>query len=111
MSTRPGLPKLVATDLDGTLVRSDDTVSAYTHEVLARVKAAGIPLVGATGRGPRLIDTCRSRMTLVAKLPSVTTTRGRTQSRVPDRYGRHASISSGSGSRLPGGRHRTTFVM
>ena len=59
MSTRPGLPKLVATDLDGTLVRSDDTVSAYTHEVLARVKAAGIPLVGATGRGPRLIDTCR----------------------------------------------------
>ena len=39
---RPGLPKLIATDLDGTLVRSDDTVSAYTHEVLARVKAAGI---------------------------------------------------------------------
>ncbi|OLE25228.1 MAG: haloacid dehalogenase [Actinobacteria bacterium 13_1_20CM_3_71_11] len=59
MSIHPGLPKLVATDLDGTLVRSDDTVSAYTHEVLARVKAAGIPLVGATGRGPRLIDTCR----------------------------------------------------
>ena len=24
---RPGLPKLIATDLDGTLVRSDDTVS------------------------------------------------------------------------------------
>ena len=38
MKTRPGLPKLIATDLDGTLVRSDDTVSAYTHEVLARVK-------------------------------------------------------------------------
>ena len=53
MKTRPGLPKLVATDLDGTLVRSDDTVSAYTHEVLARVKAAGIRIVGATGRGPR----------------------------------------------------------
>jgi Cof subfamily protein (haloacid dehalogenase superfamily) len=54
--TRPGLPKLIATDLDGTLVRSDETVSAYTHEVLARVKAAGIPVVGATGRGPRLAD-------------------------------------------------------
>jgi hypothetical protein len=53
---RPGLPKLVATDLDGTLVRSDDTVSAYTHEVLDRVRAAGIRVVGATGRGPRLTE-------------------------------------------------------
>jgi Cof subfamily protein (haloacid dehalogenase superfamily) len=51
---KPGLPKLIATDLDGTLVRSDDTVSAYTHEVLDRVRAAGIRIVGATGRGPRL---------------------------------------------------------
>jgi Cof subfamily protein (haloacid dehalogenase superfamily) len=58
--TRPGLPKLIATDLDGTVVRSDDTVSAYTHEVLARVKAAGIPIVGATGRGPRLIELVRA---------------------------------------------------
>jgi len=57
--TRPGLPKLIATDLDGTLVRSDDTVSDYTHEVLARVRAAGIRLVGATGRGPRLIQLTR----------------------------------------------------
>jgi Cof subfamily protein (haloacid dehalogenase superfamily) len=58
--TRAGLPKLVATDLDGTLVRSDDTVSAYTHEVLGRVKAAGIPLVGVTGRGPRIMELCRA---------------------------------------------------
>src|SRR5918997_5834272 len=57
---QPGLPKLIATDLDGTLVRSDDTVSAYTHEVLARVKAAGIRIVGATGRGPRLTGLVRS---------------------------------------------------
>jgi hypothetical protein len=56
---RPGLPKLVATDLDGTLVRSDDTVSAYTHEVLDRVRSAGIPVVGATGRGPRLAELTR----------------------------------------------------
>jgi len=59
MTTRPGLPKLIATDLDGTLVRSDDTVSDYTHQVLRRVKAAGIPLVGVTGRGPRIIGLCR----------------------------------------------------
>jgi len=51
---RSGLPKLVATDLDGTLVRSDDTVSDYTAGVLARVRSAGIRIVGATGRGPRL---------------------------------------------------------
>ena len=57
---RPGLPKLVATDLDGTLVRSDDTVSAYTHEVLDRVRAAGIRVVGATGRGPRLSSLTRA---------------------------------------------------
>ena len=57
---RPGLPKLIATDLDGTLVRSDDTVSAYTHEVLDRVRAAGIPIVGATGRGPRLAELTRN---------------------------------------------------
>ena len=56
---KPGLPKLIATDLDGTLVRSDDTVSAYTHEVLDRVRAAGIRIVGATGRGPRLTSLTR----------------------------------------------------
>jgi hydroxymethylpyrimidine pyrophosphatase-like HAD family hydrolase len=57
---RPGLPKLIATDLDGTLVRSDDTVSAYSHEILEKVTAAGIPIVGATGRGPRLTRLVRS---------------------------------------------------
>jgi Cof subfamily protein (haloacid dehalogenase superfamily) len=57
---KPGLPKLIATDLDGTLVRSDDTVSAYTHEVLDRVRAAGIRVVGATGRGPRLTSLTRN---------------------------------------------------
>ena len=56
----PGLPKLIATDLDGTLVRSDDTVSAYTHEVLDRVRAAGIRIVAATGRGPRLTSLTRN---------------------------------------------------
>lgn len=57
---RPGLPKLIATDLDGTLVRSDNTVSAYSHGVLDRVRAAGIPVVGATGRGPRLTELTRN---------------------------------------------------
>lgn len=52
---RTGLPKLIATDLDGTVVRSDESVSPYTHQVLERVRAAGVTVVGATGRGPRLL--------------------------------------------------------
>ena len=43
-------PRLVATDLDGTLVRSDGTVSPYTADVLARVEALGVPVVFVTGR-------------------------------------------------------------
>jgi len=54
-----GLPKLVATDLDGTLVRSDETVSDYSITVLRKVREAGIPVAGVTGRGARLIELCR----------------------------------------------------
>jgi hydroxymethylpyrimidine pyrophosphatase-like HAD family hydrolase len=54
-----GLPKLVATDLDGTLVRSDETVSDYSLAVLRKVREAGIPVVGVTGRGARLIELCQ----------------------------------------------------
>ena len=53
--TAPGTPpttrpRLVATDLDGTLVRSDGTVSAYTREVLAELDRRGVPVVFVTGR-------------------------------------------------------------
>ena len=44
------LPKLVATDLDGTLVRSDGTVSTYTREVIAALDEQGVPVVFVTGR-------------------------------------------------------------
>lgn len=44
------VPRLVATDLDGTLVRSDRTLSAYTIEVLRRLDADGVPVVFVTGR-------------------------------------------------------------
>ena len=43
-------PRLVATDLDGTLVRSDGTVSAYTQQVLAELDERGVPVVFVTGR-------------------------------------------------------------
>jgi hypothetical protein len=44
------LPRLVATDLDGTLVRSDGTVSAYTRDVIATLDEQGVPVVFVTGR-------------------------------------------------------------
>lgn len=46
-------PRLIATDLDGTLVRSDGTVSARTIATLGRARDAGATLVLATGRPPR----------------------------------------------------------
>jgi hydroxymethylpyrimidine pyrophosphatase-like HAD family hydrolase len=50
---------MVATDLDGTLVRSDETVSDYSLTVLRKVREAGVTVVGVTGRGARLIELCR----------------------------------------------------
>jgi HAD superfamily hydrolase (TIGR01484 family) len=46
-------PRLVATDLDGTLVRSDQSISDRTRAALARVERAGAVLVLVTGRPPR----------------------------------------------------------
>jgi len=43
-------PRLVASDLDGTLLRSDRTVSPYTREMLDRVRAQGIVVAPATAR-------------------------------------------------------------
>ncbi|MFD3797341.1 HAD family hydrolase [Streptomyces californicus] len=42
--------KLVATDLDGTLLRGDDTVSERTREALAAATAAGAAHIVVTGR-------------------------------------------------------------
>ena len=47
------LPRLVATDLDGTIIRADDSISGRTVAALRRVTAAGAELVFVTGRPPR----------------------------------------------------------
>ncbi len=44
------LPRLVATDLDGTLVRHDGSVSPFTRDVLAALEDHRIPVVFVTGR-------------------------------------------------------------
>jgi len=48
-------PKLVASDVDGTLLGPDERLSARTRAVLARMTEAGVPLVLATGRPPRWV--------------------------------------------------------
>jgi Cof subfamily protein (haloacid dehalogenase superfamily) len=52
-------PKLVASDLDGTLLDSDGEVTPRTRAALEACWDAGIPVVGVTGRGPRLLDSVR----------------------------------------------------
>ena len=48
-------PSLVATDLDGTIIRRDGTISARTVAAFARVEAAGARFVLVTGRPPRVM--------------------------------------------------------
>jgi hydroxymethylpyrimidine pyrophosphatase-like HAD family hydrolase len=48
-------PLLVATDLDGTIVRGDGTISARTVAAFARAEAAGARFVLVTGRPPRVM--------------------------------------------------------
>ncbi|MER5332696.1 HAD family hydrolase [Micromonospora sp. NPDC002717] len=43
-------PRLIATDIDGTLLRDDRTLSPHTADVLARIAARGTPVVLVTGR-------------------------------------------------------------
>ncbi len=53
LSAGPRPPRLVATDLDGTLVRSDLSISGRTVEVVERLELAGAAFVMVTGRPPR----------------------------------------------------------
>jgi Cof subfamily protein (haloacid dehalogenase superfamily) len=46
-------PRVVATDLDGTIVRSDGTISGRTRSALTAAEAAGAMVVIVTGRPPR----------------------------------------------------------
>jgi hydroxymethylpyrimidine pyrophosphatase-like HAD family hydrolase len=56
-------PRLVATDVDGTLLDPDDRVTPRATAVIGRLVAAGVGFVLATGRPPRWIPP------VVAELP------------------------------------------
>jgi Cof subfamily protein (haloacid dehalogenase superfamily) len=49
-------PRLVATDLDGTIVRSDGTISTRTRNSLDAAEKAGAMVVIVTGRPPRWLE-------------------------------------------------------
>jgi Cof subfamily protein (haloacid dehalogenase superfamily) len=49
-------PRLVATDLDGTLLRTDGSVSPRTLEVLTELDESGVPVVFVTGRPLRWME-------------------------------------------------------
>ena len=44
---------MVVLDLDGTVLRADKSISAYTREVLHRCREKGVYVVVATARGER----------------------------------------------------------
>ncbi|MBW9205515.1 Cof-type HAD-IIB family hydrolase [Mumia sp. zg.B17] len=54
--SRAGLPAVLATDLDGTLLRSDGSLSPRTREAIARAEESGVPTVFVTARPPRWLD-------------------------------------------------------
>jgi len=61
--------RLVATDLDGTLLRSDGTISAHTVEVLGTMSARGTHIVLVTGRPVRWLSKVYDQVPL--PLPAV----------------------------------------
>ncbi|MFI9307764.1 Cof-type HAD-IIB family hydrolase [Streptomyces triculaminicus] len=56
------IPRLIATDLDGTLLRDDQTVSDRTVAALAAAEEAGIEVFFVTGRPARWMDVVRDHV-------------------------------------------------
>lgn len=54
--------RLIATDLDGTLLRTDGTISDRTRTALRAAHAAGVEVVVTTGRPPRLVGAILERI-------------------------------------------------
>lgn len=56
--------RLIATDLDGTLLRSDGTISDRTKAALARAREAGVTVVLVSARGPRGVAEIAEALTI-----------------------------------------------
>ncbi|BCJ59502.1 HAD family hydrolase [Micromonospora endophytica] len=62
-------PRLIASDIDGTLLRDDHSLSAHTAAVLTRIAGRGTPVVLVTGRPIRWLRTVYDQ--LAEPLPAV----------------------------------------
>jgi len=58
--------RLLATDLDGTLLRSDKHISPRTHQALNAARAAGVEIVMVTGRPPRFVRTVAAELEIAS---------------------------------------------
>jgi len=56
--------RVVASDLDGTLLRPDVTISERTRKAIQRVRQAGVTFVAVTGRPPRSVRELADRVGL-----------------------------------------------
>ncbi len=52
-------PKLIATDLDGTIVQHDGTITQRTVDALTRARDVGVHIYFVTGRPPRWMNEIR----------------------------------------------------
>lgn len=59
MSLQARRPKLIATDLDGTIVHHDGTITARTQAAFARARDLGVEIWFVTGRPPRWMNEIR----------------------------------------------------
>lgn len=105
-SDRPGmsqgLPALVATDLDGTLLHTDGTASSYTTDVLRLVEGAGVHVVVVAARPPMWLGDFahvvgRHGHAICANGAFVYDVRGRRMVAEP-----HAGANAGARGREPG---------
>ena len=62
VEVRASRPRLVATDLDGTLLHTDGTVTERTRAVLTALDDLGVPVVFTTGRPIRWMEALREEV-------------------------------------------------
>ncbi len=72
-TTRPRVPALVVSDLDGTFLSPDGTVSEQNRAAVLAAQGAGIPVLFATGRPVRWLDVVRD---LPGRHPTVVASNG-----------------------------------